>query len=208
MKHRYPQHASARAGMSLIEMMVSASLLGLVGLIVAWAFEAGVDSQRTVRRIAAGNEVLRVAAGQLRDELRVSEESMLTVNTLGDGNHEVTLAQPIFVGGNLGWGVYDPLAGATEAERNLDGWRIRYTVDTQPVVPAGVTRRLVRQVLDDLGTVQDQDVLVDGLRAGGDDPPGFTVVRTGDVWEVSLTTEEYDDSQRGRGVRFHVRIRN
>ncbi len=204
---RTARHAGS-AGLTLLEMMVAVSILGLVGYTLVRAVEMGSNSQDAVQRTIGENEAIRSTASDLRNELKATGDAVLTVATLADGNHQVTFPQPIVVGGDPAWGIYDPLHGADEEAHNLEGWNLRYTVDSIPIGAFDVNRRLLRQVVDELGAVQDEDILVEGLRAGGDDPPGFTVVQVGDVWEITLTMVGYDAAKRGRGTVFHVRTRN
>ncbi|MEW6074436.1 MAG: prepilin-type N-terminal cleavage/methylation domain-containing protein [Planctomycetota bacterium] len=196
------------AGFTLVEVMVSAALFCLVAYALLQAVTAARNSHESVLMAAAENEEIRSAAALLRDELRLASADNLAVTTLEGGNHEVAFQMPIVVLGALDWGVYDPSLGPDEESRNRPGWSVRYTVQQVPGAGGGIVRRLVRQVRDELGTVQKEKIVAEGIRLGTDDPPGFTMVQAGDVWEVTLTPEGRSASAGGRGVVLHVRLRN
>jgi len=203
--HKHP--ATRRKGFSLVEVTVAMSIFSVIGYGLFAAVETSNGSQRAVSSAVAKNETMRSMKSIMADELKLAADDNITVVTLSDNNHQVTFMHPIQLAGSLGWGVFDPSLGPTEAEQNLPNWQVRYTVDS--VVQSGnVNRRLVRQVLDDSGAIQNTDVLIEGLKGGGAIPPGFSVTRAGDMWEVQVTLIGTTNGGHGGGVSFHVKTRN
>lgn len=187
--------------------MISVSLLAVMGYGLFLALATGIGSQRRVSSFADSNRALRDAHARLREDLLLSADDQLTITVLGDGNDQLDLMHPVEVGGVLEWGVFDESLGTTPAEQNRPDWLIRYTVDV--VVMGGVAdRRLVRRIIDDLGAVRTEEILLTGLRTGTDDPPGFKIDPAGDLWQVTVSTEGTRETGQGRGTSFHVRTRN
>lgn len=198
---------ATRAGFTLLETMISLTIFAVIGYSLAVVVDLGNDSQRSVLRVAAEDRSLRESTSFLTDELRSSTDSSIAVTTLGDGNSQVTFRMPVEVGGALSWGVYDKSLGATYADQNKANWSLRYTV--RNVVTAGVTnKQLVRQILDDSQVVQKELVVAEGLRAGNLTPPGFRIVQTGDVWQVTVSTVGEYANKVGMKAEFHVQTRN
>lgn len=190
------------AGFTLIELMVAVSIFSVLGYALTSALSISIGSQKTVDTASQVNRTLREMTGQLTNEFRLTRDDSIAVAILPDANHQVTFQLPILVAGAAAWGIpgsYLETAKAADAEN----WSLRYTVDV--VVEDGeVNRRLVRQVLDAALTVQSQEVVADGLRAGDDIWPGFRVMQTGDVWDISLSMT----GNTGGQVELHVATRN
>lgn len=201
-----PGGRAARAGFTLVEMMVAAAALMVVLYTLANAVGLGSRSQRTVMRVATESDTLRRAVASLSSELKLTSDSLITVTTLADANHELGLSLPIEVGGSPAWGV--PVHTFGVGTQGMPDWSLCYTVQGVPAGGGEVNRRLLRRILDETGAIQDEEVICEGLRSGSDAPPGFTVVRSGDLWEVTLTTAGYTTNADGRGAVFHVRTRN
>lgn len=196
-----------RRGFSLIEVTMAVSIFGVIGYGLFAAVDAGNNSQRAVASMVSRTQSMRAANATLAAELKLGTDSSIDVVVLPDNNHQLTFMHPIELAGALGWGVFDPTLGPTEAEQNRTDWKIRYTVDS--VIVGGVTnRRLLRQVLDDTGAIQDTDVLVEGLQDGAAVNPGFSVTRAGDMWAVQVTLAGATGGSNGGGVSFHVKTRN
>ena len=123
-------------------------------------------------------------------------------------NHELTFSVPILDGGAPAWGVYDTSLGTDPAQQNRADWSFRYTVREVPAGGGAVDRQLVRQILDDADVGQRETVVLTGLRSGAVVPPGFTVVPTGDIWEITISTESDGGASGGRRMVFHVNTRN
>lgn len=197
---------SRRAGFSLLEAVIALSLFAVVGYGLVVTLDVGQDTDRLVRSGATRNRELREAARRVSEEMRCSRNSAITVTTLADGNHELSLMVPIQNEGVNGWGVYDTALGTTEAERNRENWLVRYTV-LPAVIDGQTVHQLVRRVLDDQGDVQLETVIADGLRSGGG-TPGFQVLQAGVMWEIRIAREAEHASGSGDVEVFHVQARN
>lgn len=201
------KHA-ARSGFTLLEMMVALSIFAVVGYGLAVAVDVGKDSQTTVLREIDENQTLRTAVNSLIDEIRVSADGQIAVAALPDGNHRVRFMLPIDVGGAAVWGVFDRRLGSDAATQIRAGWFVQYTVRTAVGTDGGINRQLLRQILSDTLVVQREEVIAEGLRSGGDVPPGFRMVMTGDLWEITLSTVGQRAGKAGMTQVFHVHTRN
>lgn len=200
--------ARLAAGYTLIEMMVSLSLFTVIGYSLVIILKVSSHSQLTVNDVTEDDRALRGAATNLMEELRSSSDATITVATLADGNHQVRFMLPIDDAGAAAWGVYDRTLGPDAASQNKLDWSIRYTV--RNVVAGGqvVDKLLVRQLLNAQQVVQRESVVAEGLRSGTDVPPGFTMVKQGEVWELTFSTTGHAGSSAGIRAVFHVRTRN
>lgn len=202
-------HARSTSAFTLLEMVVALTIFSSIGYGLLIAVEAGSHSGTTVARVSEQDRELRSATTDLCSELKCSADSTITVTPLADGNHQIRFQQPIDDAGNPSWGVYDRLLGDTAATQNRVGWFVQYTVRTVPAALGGVDRQLVRQIVDDKFVVQKERVIADGLCRGTDVPPGFRMVQTGGLWEITLSTVN-DTAAGTAGIRavFHVQTRN
>jgi prepilin-type N-terminal cleavage/methylation domain-containing protein len=198
----------ARAGFTLIEVTVSSALFLVLSYGLLMATSAMFRTHGAVLHSVSDNRMTRSCGSLLTTELRDTTESAVTITTLADGNHELSFMQPIDAGGSLDWGVHDPTLGPDEESQNQPDWRIRYTVRTVPDGGNPPYRELLRQIVDIDDVVRKEKIIVKGLRSGTDSPPGFTVNKTGDLWEISLATVANDPTLGGRHAVFHVRMRN
>jgi len=167
----------------------------------------GNHSSKTVIDVSKGNDELRDAHRTLVNDFQITSDSRITINTLPDGNHQATFMLPIEVAGNMAWGVYDKSLGTTAATQNRENWNIRYTVYSV-IEGSGAILILSRQILDDAMVLQQEDVVAKHLRKGTDIPPGFRVVKNGEMWEIQLSTIGEEACDQGRKVELHVRTRN
>ncbi len=195
------------AGFSLVEMSISLAIFGVIGYGLTGAVQMGQASQAAVASMVATSGDLRTVNTILLNELKLTSDDNITVAALPDGNDQLTFMHPIEIAGVLGWGVFDTQLGTTEAEQNRADWQLRYTVES--IVEGGeVTRRLVRQIIDELDAIQDSEVIIEGLRAGTDNPRGFSVTRAGDMWNIAVSLVGTTPGSTGKGVEFHVKTRN
>ncbi|MCK6448511.1 MAG: prepilin-type N-terminal cleavage/methylation domain-containing protein [Planctomycetes bacterium] len=200
-------HHARRRGYTILELLASLTIFAVIWYSLAIAIRTGVRAERAVAEQGEANREMRRSVGSLTDELRWSNESTVTVATLADGNHSLTFMQPIQVGGNQDWGVYDKSLGDDEDEQNRPDWQIRYTV-VSANVGNDTERRLVRQILDDDGDVQKQTVLATRLNDGVGAAPGFQATKSGDVWVLTLSTAAIEGTSEASSEVFHVRTRN
>jgi prepilin-type N-terminal cleavage/methylation domain-containing protein len=198
-----PPLRTARSGLTLIELTVAMTIFAVLGYSLMSALSLSNNSRAAVEGMVEENEELRAGAGAVTDDLRVSSDARIDIAELADENHEVTLQLPIVIGGVLDWGVPAHAVGAPGATDHQD-WVVRYTVSTGVDEHGAPERALVRQLVDAAGLVQKQEELVHGLTKGSDASPGFRLEKTGDVWEVTLSTEK----GAGKKEVFHVHSRN
>lgn len=190
-----------RRGFTVVELAMVMAVFTVIGYALVEAVNMGNDSSRQVIGKASTNADLRRSASSLTDELVMAEASGIEVVELKDGNHQLNFMEPISVGAVHDWGVDDPMLGTNA------GWNLRYTVET--VVQNGaVERRLLRQVVDDGGQVRGSRVVAEGLRSGQAGDPGFSCILAGDVWIVTIRTEQDAWYDGGKEMSFHVRVRN
>ncbi len=198
----------ARSGLTLIESMVGVALFAVIGYALSIAVSVGNHSQRMVLNVAAEDRELRAATTTLMRELRMSSDATIATFALPDGNTRLTFQMPMDDAGAASWGVFDRTLGSTWALQNRVDWSLRYTV-RDVISPGGaVNKQLVRQILDNVGAVQRERVLAQGLRPGGAAPFGFRVTQVGDIWEVTLSTTGRSEGQAGIRTVFHVQTRN
>lgn len=201
-------YRKAAAGFTLLESTIALSIFAVVGYGLAVAVDVGKDSQSMVIRESEDHRTMRTVVKTLADELRSSADDQVTVTVLADGNHQLRFMVPVVAGGVSTWGVYDRRLGSDAASQNQAGWTVQYTVRNGVGVDGGVNRQLVRQELDTALAVQREEVLADGLRAGNAAPRGFTVVKNGDMWEITLSTVGQRAGLAGITQVFHVHARN
>ena len=203
-----PPSATDRSGFTLLETMIALTLFAILGYGLAIVVNVGNHSQATVVAVSAEDRSLRSSCTTLIDELESSGDTQITVTPLPDGNHQVQFLQPIEVAGAMDWGVYDRTLGPNPASQNRSGWSIRYTVRDQAAGNGSIVKQLLRQTLDTAGAVQREKVMVEGLRSGAPAPAGFTMIKQGSVWELTLSTINQFQGKQGLREVFHVHARN
>jgi type II secretory pathway component PulJ len=199
---------TARSGLTLIESMVGVALFAVIGYALSIAVSVGNHSQRMVLNMVSEDRDLRAATTMLMKELRMARDASIATFALPDSNTRLTFQVPIDDAGAASWGVFDRTLGSTSSLQNRVNWSVRYTVRDVVNGSGAVNKQLVRQILDDLGAVQREKVLAQGLRTGAVAPAGFHVARQGDVWEVTLSTAGRSEGQAGIRTVFHVQTRN
>ncbi|MEM7305767.1 MAG: hypothetical protein AAF682_03810 [Planctomycetota bacterium] len=196
--------ASRRSGFTLLEVTMSAVLFTIMTYGLTSAMQLSFGSRNAVEAVASESRTLRSTARALTAEMKLASDSRISLETLDDGNNQLTFQLPVVVGGNLGWGVPGSqieAAGAGDEE----SWKLRYTVDAVADNGAdGINRRLLRQVLDGDDLAIEEEVVAENLRSGNGVDPGFRVAKTGDVWEIKITKT----SNLGRQAVLHVSTRN
>ncbi len=199
---------TGQSGLSLVEMSIAMSCMALVGYLLSMTMQVSTMTHTTVMQSVSNLESLRNGTGSLRSSLRSASASVITVTTLDSGDSELTLQEPIVVGGEELWGVYELDLGTDDATRTRQNWSIRFTVDIVPEEDGGQRHDLVRQVMDDLGVVQLAETLIWGLYQGDAGDPGFQVLNVGEVWETVIQTAGVTNNTKGQSTVFHARTRN
>lgn len=190
-----------QSGFTLVEAVVSASLLTIVGMGTVMLMSASRDGASMTRQQAMQTHWLRRASMSVREDLAQTTVARLTIATLGDQNHSITFQRPTdCVAGVATWGAFDP--NAPEGERMRDDHFTRFTVTT-----GGNGRQLVRQVLDSSSEVVHQEVLAYGLATGTAVPPGLQIVPSGDLWRVTIGLAGTTGTT-GASLTFDVALRN
>jgi len=203
------RHASRRArrrGFTLLETTVSLGVFLVLSYALVVTLDMANDSQSAVSVRSSQVRAARTAQHTFADELRQADSDDVVIETLADGNHQVSLRQPIVVGGAAVWGVFDHSLGATDEDRTRQDWRVRFTV-VETAENGALVRRLVRQIVDEDGEIHRQLTLRSGLLSGAGARPGFQVTRVGDVWRVQITAEQHG-SNATQVEDFHVGMRN
>ena len=197
----------ARSGLSLVELTISLFVFSIVGYSLVGIVQVGRRSTETVSSAAVQLREMRETHSTLSNELQLASDGNILIEDLPDENHQVTFMHRIESGGNLEWGVFDKSLGANDDEQNRVGWSFRYTVSFGLDAEGEASRQLVRQLIDENGDIQDQEVVLDHINAGNALTPGFRVVRAGDMWEVRIGTDSTVGAPN-QEMMFHVRTRN
>lgn len=194
-------------GFSLIEVVMASAIVTILIYAFAGAANMGNNSATVVNQVADENEREREAVSSLLDDFLITSDALIDVVPLADSNHQATFQLPIEVGGNMKWGVWDPDLGPDTASQTKEDWKIRYTVRTVNIDGENV-RVLARQILDETETLQLERFVAERLRSGTETPPGFSVIKSGDMWEIKVSTTGKKSCDPGRKVEFHVWPRN
>lgn len=195
------------AGFTLLELAVSTAILTAIAYTLSNAMIMAKGAHDAVMSAASENSARR-ASLELGEELKSANRDTVVIETLADGNHQLTFMLPIISGGNPDWGASDMRLSGDPELQSQAGWQVRYTVVVENLGGGKFDRQLWRQVLDDAGTVQLSDKVASGLRSGALLPRGFSVEEAGDVWEVTLTFDSETEGAPGRSASFHAATRN
>lgn len=206
---RWPLLATSRRrpcrGYTLLEVLISTSILAMLGWALADAALMAESSHSAVESGTSSNRALRKATALISSDLKGARSSTLALTPGLGGNSQLIIEQAIEVGGNPAWGVHERRLGPTVAQQSREDWTLRYAaVDTG--AGAEIERRLVRQILNETGDVMLEDTVLRRLAAGGIQG-GFVVAPTGGVWEIALRTIGGTQGNE-KFVRFQVRTRN
>jgi Tfp pilus assembly protein PilW len=191
-------------GFTLLEVAMASVITVLVLVAVLLFADTGRAHADAVQREADSARALRSAAERIGRDVRQAGASQLTVATLPDENHSVTLQHPVsMAAGALSWGVDERGLGVQP------GWFVRYTVESAATgaVGTGSGRTLVRLVPDDAMQIQRREVLVRGLRAGTAEPAGFRIEPVGVMWRIELSTVA-PPGKPERSVTFDLNLQN
>jgi hypothetical protein len=183
----------------MVEVTMTITIFCVLAYTMASAVGLSNSSRRTVAGIAESNATLRSVVGAIADDLRTSADDRIATVELADGETQLTLQVPVVAGGAVLWGVPGEDVATVGGDDQV-GWSLRYAVADA----ADGSRCLTRDVLDADGAVRRSKVIARGLSAGGAAPPGLAVVRTGDVWEVTVTLADAG----GRVETTNVATRN
>lgn len=204
-----PPDRDGHEGFTLVELAVALLVTAVVGTALMSLVDVSRKGARTVYTETAAGKALRAAAEGVARDLRQASQSQLSITTLSDQNHEVTLRQPVSVAaGVVSWGVYDPVLGPDKAARTKPGWSLRYTVRTVLLDSGIIDRRLVRQILDSAGTVRHERLILRHLQPGFAAQPGFRITQSGVLWKVTISARAGAGTGPIRSLSFDVALRN
>jgi hypothetical protein len=194
--------SSSRSGFSLIEVAAATVALGSIGYVLSFALKAAADSQREITTRASDHRVVRAASRDLLDQLSMAGEDTIAFAQaipVGEANETALRFQVRIEEGSVA------TFGVLHLGVPRTGWSVVYAVEE----PSGAsdTRRLVQRLEDEAGVQQSSTIVARGLRADDAVPPGFRVVKAGDLWEITLSTEGIG-GRSGIEEVFHVRARN
>ncbi len=200
-----------RLGMTLVEVAISSLLFAFLGFILTTSMNVGIRTQQTVSGSIASMDVLRDCSSKLRNGIRLAADSSIVSTTLSNGECDVTFEEPLTVNGSLTWGVYDTRLGADINSHTQPGWNVQYTVvsSSDPSnTTSGIRNDLVCRIRDANGATQFEETLISGLYQGGVSDPGFSVLKTGEMWEIKLQCAGDYNNTKGPSTTMQVRARN
>ena len=197
------------SGFSLVELSAALAVTLVIGVAVMGLVDVSQSGARTVSTETHSSRALRSAAEHVAGDLRQTAQPQLSITTLPDQNHTVTLQVPVGVsGGVVTWGVYDPVLGTDPASRTKAGWSLRYTVRTVLLDGVGLDRQLVRQILNTGGQVRHERVLLRHVEEGYAAQPGFRVEQNGAMWRVTISARTGTGTGPVHSLAFDVALRN
>ena len=214
-----PWSRSARAGFSLVEVLISAALLGVVFASAGMVSSTSEGLYRQSSQSSSLETRARQAVDRVVDELSTMVRTLSFPDPAEPGWSETLDFQQALgvVGGALTWGPLERLSLELEDNEAADGndndgdglvdecrlvlvRNVGAATEVRSVVCRDVRRYAEREVAngaDDNGN-------------GMKDELGFWMQRQGDVMRLQLTLEELDDGGRPvvRSVSTSFRIRN
>lgn len=209
--HTDSRIAPGQRGWTMIEISIVMVLTAVMSLAVFGIMETSEKGARTVSREGKALTQLRKAATLLTQDIKQTTASRLVIASLPDGNHTVTLQEPLSIaGGVITWGVKENALGSTEVSRTKPGWFLRYTVVDVPMPSGPPEKRLMRQVLDASMKIQKEWILASSIRPGTSTPPGFQLTQSGSMWKASITTLASTGTGLAapRSLSFDIALRN
>jgi type II secretory pathway pseudopilin PulG len=203
-------HCNLRSGFTLLEATLATAVFGVVGYGLAVAVGAGQETQKSILSTSVSNKEMRQTALKISSELRSCTNAHFAVSESQSGFSQIDFRMPITDNGTLTWGVHDKRLGPDSDEQNRPDWSVRYIVEEDGTQSdgAGGVRRLVRQLLDENEEVRLSETVIEGLRAGHGIEPGFSVLPSGDMWNVTIRLSGHDEDQTGSKVEFDVWMHN
>ena len=166
-----PAAQPSEAGFTLVEVSVAVAVGVLCMLVLGQALSSAAGSSESIVRQAEMLNGVQRCMEDLRKELRCASADLAEISS-SDGNDVLVLKTSGSFSDGLRWGACDE-AGVWQA-----GWSARFRV---------VDSHMVREALDIAGRVRGEPrLLVRGVEAEGDDEKGFSVEKTGSLFNVEL----------------------
>ena len=198
-------------GWTMIEISIVMVLTAVMSLAVFGILETSEKGARTVSSEGEALTQLRRAANLVTQDIKQTTTSRLVIASLPDGNHTVTLQEPLSItAGVITWGVKEKELGSTAAARTKPGWFLRYTVVDAPMPSGPPEKRLVRQALDTSMKVQKAWILARNILPGTSTPAGFQLTQSGSMWKAQITTRATTGAgiSAPRTLSFDIALRN
>ena len=166
-----PGAQSSEAGFTLMEVSVAVAVGVLCMLVLGQALSSAAGSSESIVRQAEMLNGVQRCMANLRKELRCASADLAEISS-SDGNDVLVLKTSGSFADGFRWGACDE-TGVWQA-----GWSARFRV---------VDGHLVREALDISGRVRGEPrLLVRGVAAEGGGEKGFSVEKTGSLFNVEL----------------------
>lgn len=191
----------SRRGFTVTELAIASTIFSIVAYGIVRAASTGVQAERAVSQAIVDARALHESCRALSDELALTTSTNVEHIVDEDGFSTLTFQVPIETDLGIAWGAYDFLLGATDEERNREGWHVCYL----PRAVAGGGRQLVRLVLDEALEPQFEEVVVD--RIATNEAIGFTAEDTGALWVLTVRLPA-DSNGKVEEAVIHVASRN
>tara|TARA_B100000809_G_scaffold262615_1_gene313984 strand:- start:174 stop:800 length:627 start_codon:yes stop_codon:yes gene_type:complete len=161
----------SEAGFTLVEVSVAVAVGALCMMVLGQALSSAAGSSESIVRQAEMLNGVQRCMEDLRKELRCASADLAEISG-SDGNDVLVLKTSGSFSDGFRWGACDE-TGVWQA-----GWSARFRV---------VDGHLVREALDIAGRVRGEPrLLVRGVAAEGGDEKGFSVEKTGSLFNVEL----------------------
>ena len=161
----------SEAGFTLVEVSVAVAVGALCMMVLGQALSSAAGSSESIVRQAEMLNGVQRCMEDLRKELRCASADLAEISG-SDGNDVLVLKTSGSFSDGFRWGACDE-TGVWQA-----GWSARFRV---------VDGHLVREALDIAGRVRGEPrLLVRGVAAEGNDEKGFSVEKTGSLFNVEL----------------------
>jgi prepilin-type N-terminal cleavage/methylation domain-containing protein len=166
-----PGAQSFEAGFTLVEVSVAVAVGALCMLVLGQALSSAAGSSESIVRQAEMLNGVQRCMEDLRKELRCASADLAEISS-SDGNDVLVLKTSGSFADGFRWGACDE-TGVWQA-----GWSARFRV---------VDGHLAREALDIAGRVRGEPrLLVRGVAAEGGGEKGFSVEKTGSLFNVEL----------------------
>lgn len=193
---RYIQSSTAarESGFTLLELAIALAIGATVVSILGSVLIGSTNSLAYIMEDCVALEDIDDVVNGVRDELRESRTSSITINT-GSLNDTVTLQQSQDGGAAMVYGADDQY-GNFQTD-----WSIRYQVSGSD---------LLREVLNTSGNVQSSGIVAQGIDITDGGQKGFSVIRNGNLYVVLVTINKSfpDGNGYSKTMQSTVRVMN
>jgi Tfp pilus assembly protein PilW len=193
---------NSERGFSMVEVTIGVALAVMVSLAaVALVSVSRTGHERSVSAARTTGSMRDVSIRMREDIAQASNAGHFLVTTNPDGNDVIRMQRPtVTTNGTSSWGAADP--SKPLEERMQDGFWARYQVETREG-----QRVLMRQMLDSLGQVTNEQVIARGIAAGSANPRGLRVETIGMTRRITIGFDS-TSNQLTPWTRFDVVLKN